>query len=1035
MPDMGIMTWLRARFDAPAQRQFSVDVPWARLPTDQLLNHWASKRTALDREQALTVPAVLRGRNMICSIGTLPLEAVDARNVVQDHPMLRQIDANVPNVVTLSMTVEDLLFEGVAWWKVTSFGWDGKPASASRYAPDTVSLQAPKDYRKAYLPSGLPTEGVVWMDGEAVPWSNVIRFDSPNPPLLTSGSRAIRRALALDDAAIMYASDPRPMDYFTPADPSADPIPDEDVRGILAKWKASRRERSTAYVPAALRYNEVQQPTPADLQLVELQKRVTKEIANALGVDPEDLGESTTSRTYQNATDRRKDRVNDTLAPYMKAITDRLAMPDVTKRGVTVRFNLDDYLKADPKTRAEVAQTYVTMGVMTTDYVARVEGLPPEAVPTAPPAAALPAAARRPIPATVGEPVQAIEAAAAAEHTFDRVAGFTFDTPHTETFAVDVDARTIVGLAVPWGQAATSKGRSFRFARGSIKYAAVNRVKLLRDHDNAQAIGKAVRLEDTDAGLVATFKVSPGRAGDEALALAADGVLDGLSIGVDFTSEHFSRDPKFPNTALVAQAALREVSLTAVPSFDDSRLTSVTLSDERTGMNKCPTCGADLTPGVAHTCPTPAAAPVADNAPVTFSGDQFAQFMARFQPTGAAAEPPEDDPRPVVNPTARPVPNAQVTEPLPYRFSRQAGRTVFAADQPHDFSSDLFAVIRAGVGDGGSGVEAAAARQRLDAVISEAFSARSTTAMFADVESADVTALNPNRHRPDLWQPQMDYATPLWDMVDAGTTDGSKFDVPKFTSAAGLVGPATEKVEPASGSFVAELQTITPTQVWGKVEITRQSWRAGGNPALSGILWDQMLREYYEDREAAVATFLATLTAATDITLTGRPAATPDNDDDQVTVGDFSTALTDLQFVRGGNRFRAFAVHQDLYRLFGRVTDDAGRKLFPMLAPSNANGTTAPLYRTIDIDGVTAVPSWALGAGGQTTATNSWLFDPAVVRGWASAPERMFWDFGATVQTANIPQLSFVTLGIYGDVAFANINIAGVRQVIFDPSV
>jgi hypothetical protein len=67
-------------------------------------------------------------------------------------------------------------------------------------------------------------------------------------------------------------------------------------------------------------------------------------------------------------------------------------------------------------------------------------------------------------------------------------------------------------------------------------------------------------------------------------------------------------------------------------------------------------------------------------------------------------------------------------------------------------------------------------------------------------------------------------------------------------------------------------------------------------------------------------------------------------------------------------------------------------------------------------------------------AANSWLFDPAKVRGWASAPERLDWNFGATVQTANIPQLSHVTIGIYGDIALANLDIAGVRQVIFDPS-
>lgn len=375
----------------------------------------------------------------------------------------------------------------------------------------------------------------------------------------------------------------------------------------------------------------------------------------------------------------------------------------------------------------------------------------------------------------------------------------------------------------------------------------------------------------------------------------------------------------------------------------------------------------------------------------------------------------------------RPMAGTRVREALPYRFSYDGGGTRFRAAQ-YDFSTDLFTIMGLShMTDVGprSSAERKAATDRVNELI---------RAAFADVESADVTGINPNRHRPDLWQPQRDFATPLWDLIGAGSTDGSKFDIPKFTSSSALVSAATEKTEPAGGSFVTDLEPVTPTQIWGKVEISRQAWRAGGNPQLSGILWDQMLRAYYEEREAEAAAFLNTLTAATDIALTGTPAASPGNDDDQVTAGELRAAITRLQFARGGNRFRAFSVHQALYELLARVNDDTGRPLHPQIAAGNAGGSAAGSYSTLVVAGVTGIPAPSLGTLG-TAPTNSWLFDPAVVRGWANTPEQFFWDFGSTVQTANTPQLSFVTLGICGDVAFANLDISGVRQIVFDPSV
>lgn len=345
--------------------------------TDQLQLHRLMRAYKIDRAAALSVPAVLRGRNLICSISTLPLQLVDADDNVVDSSLFEQFDPNVANTVMIAMTVEDLLFESVAWWRVTQFTALGMPAKATRYEPRLVSMEPPADYQqRGYLPSDLPTEGVVYMDGEPVPFAEVIRFDSPNPPLLVAGERAIRRALALDDAADLYATNRRMRGYFSPSDPNVDPGDDQEIMDALDEFARARQERLDGYVPAALTYNQIQDPTPAELQIISQQNRADLAIANLIGIDPEDLGINTTSRTYQNAVDRRQDRVNDVLAPYMEAVLGRLSMPDVTPPGQRARFQLDNYLKADPKTRAEVQQTYHDMGVIDAQDVQREEGIP-----------------------------------------------------------------------------------------------------------------------------------------------------------------------------------------------------------------------------------------------------------------------------------------------------------------------------------------------------------------------------------------------------------------------------------------------------------------------------------------------------------------------------------------------------------------------------------------------------------------------------------------------------------------------------------
>jgi HK97 family phage prohead protease len=579
---MLIMGWWRGllhRFRAPAGRAFdSAPRPIAEVLLD-MAGRGLSPRVG--RIEALSVPAVQRGRNLICSIATLPLVQLGPQRRKVRNPLFEQIDPDVPNVVTLSQTIEDLLFDGISWWLVTAQDFAGYPVAARHLDVDAVSLQPSGGRTPNPLPGGSDPRGaVVYVDGVEVSAARVIRFDSPNPAVLKVGGRAIRRAVLLDRAAAMYADDPRPLDYFTPAD-GADPVEDDEVRDILAEWKAARKSRGTAYVPAALKYNSVDSPSPADLQLVELQRQAGMELANMFGVDPEDLGVSTTSRTYANAVDRRRDRINDVLAPYMRAVTDRLSMGDVTRRGHSVVLELDDYMKSNPTERWAVYKTAKELGVLDSDEIRAEEGLPARGAGAAPDPATDPASGDTVDPAS--EPA-AVDASGRVAAAFDGAQPLQFADVPVVSFSVNRQTRTIEGLALPYGQVGAKYGLKFRFVRGALKWSSVNRVKLLRDHDMGQPIGRAVDLTDTSAGLKVKFKVARGPQGDQALSLAEDGVLDGMSVGVDFDiSADVEMDPNDDSVMLVRRADLREVSLTAMPAFDDARVTKVAAS--RTGGN------------------------------------------------------------------------------------------------------------------------------------------------------------------------------------------------------------------------------------------------------------------------------------------------------------------------------------------------------------------------------------------------------------------------------------------------------------------
>nr|UXE44755.1 hypothetical protein Hi04_10k_c361_00019 [uncultured bacterium] len=968
--------WNRAkepatRFAASGSAQnFSVginDVPW--LASNN--TSWAASSTWASRDQALSVPAVLKGRNLICgTIGSLPFYTVDADNNRIRLPLTEQIDPNVPNSVTMAMTVEDLLFYGTAWWHILNRGYDGYPTSAEHVYYGNVSWQMPSGYPLDKLPSGYYPGSHVFVLGEPIPATDMLRFDSPNPPLLLSGGRSILRALKLEAAADLYANDPQAREYFSAADGS-DPD-DDDVTSMLNGWLAARQSRTTAYIPSGFTLNQIQQPTPADLQLAQIQREATLAIANAMGLDPEDLGVSTTSRTYRNAVDRRQDRLNECYGPFAQAIEDRLSMGDITRRGQRVCFDWDDFLKANPLERAQTQAIWLANKVVTPDEVRNEEDMPPM---TAQQKASIkPAPVPTPVePSPVDNaPVQQ------ASYSSGDAAGFVFDMDGLDqAFSVDLERRTITGMVAPFGRIGMTAGKKWMFTAGSLKYAPsqINRIKLLQDHDGDQPVGFLAKTWATPEGQFGTFKVGRGPAGDAALQSAADGVRDGLSVGVG----HAGDDSGFTfsdqdGVNVITSAPWRETSLVALPAFQDARTTAVTMSAAIHQGDNMPE--------------------QQEAAPVAAQFDSAALALAVKDAVAAefAAREVKEGPAKV---EAQPKVPAQVNEAPLYRFDGGKAQRVFTADLAKAANGDF------------------EAKSTLERYMGEHMGAQ-----FANITPANVAALNPVLTRPELYVPNLSFPRPLGDLVTTGgLTDLIAFIAPKYSSSSGLVGDHTTGTEPTDGAFSATTQTITPKGLSGRVDVDREVIDSGGSPQADMLIYSEMVRAYNEVLEKRiVAAFVA-------LSLTDTPVVGIDGDLQAGLVG-AGGVLTNLQYLRGGDRFTALALDSTLYGAIVGANDGQGRPLFPMGNPMNVNGVTAGDMSSVQVGGHRGVPSWACetGNGG---AQRSYLFAPRSVYQWNSAPQRF---------TFNQVNVSTVGIAIWGYSAEAITRTSDVYQLAYTVS-
>jgi len=312
------------------------------------------------REQAMSVPAVARARNILCgTVGTLPLKEYNSQEQeITARKVIDQPDPAVPRSVTLTWLAEDLLFYGVGYLQVMDISpQDGRPYKMRRINPNRVSYNLSTDQSliESYNldTNKLPNDGL----------GSLIVFQGWDEGVLKRAGRTIQTAIELEAAAYRMASEPVPQMVLNNEGMNLD---GDSVAKLLASFKQARRDRSTAYTEGPIKIQTLGFDS-AQMQLVEARSHAASEVARLMGIPAWYLNAESASSTYSNVSAERRSLLDFGARQIILAIEARLSMDDVTPRGQYVKFDVDDFLRGNPAEQSDIAIKLVGAGIITID--------------------------------------------------------------------------------------------------------------------------------------------------------------------------------------------------------------------------------------------------------------------------------------------------------------------------------------------------------------------------------------------------------------------------------------------------------------------------------------------------------------------------------------------------------------------------------------------------------------------------------------------------------------------------------------------
>ena len=550
--------------------------------------------------------------------------------------------------------------------------------------------------------------------------------------------------------------------------------------------------------------------------------------------------------------------------------------------------------------------------------------------------------------------------------------------------AADAQRRIISGKIVPFGAVGNTSAGAVIFERGSIQVPNVSKIKLLAQHQQTASgvIGRAQSIHEAEDGMYATFKVSASRDGENFLIKAAEGLLDGLSVGVEVIASKERKD----GTLVVTASKLNEVSLVETPAFDAARVTDVAAAEGEDADDAAEAKLEEM-----------------EDEQIQKISDAV-EALKTIQEVEKALEESEtqtESEASVSENTAAATTEAAATADASPKINAAAPYTAATTAPRHGITSMGRYVehkIRASMGDDES-------RQWIAA-------AEDPKVVQAAVDSIGTTnpAFNPIQYLKEFVS-NTNFGAPARDAVSRGVlpTSGMTFQIPSLitpTDTAPTVAETAEAAAPSNTGMTSEYLTGTVKKYAGQQTITLELLERS-NPVFFDELSKQMELAYLKAIDAAI---LAGLVA-------GGTTGTKNYTADSAGIIDFVATESALAY-KGTSYFaKNYLAGTGQWTTLMGAVDTTGRPIYNAVNPWNAAGNSNPSSIKGNVLGLDLYVDYQAVS---TVADNSaFIIAPEAVT-WYESPTSYF-------SVNNVGNME-VQMAIYGYGSLLVKQAAGIRK-------
>jgi HK97 family phage prohead protease/HK97 family phage major capsid protein len=439
---------------------------------------------------------------------------------------------------------------------------------------------------------------------------------------------------------------------------------------------------------------------------------------------------------------------------------------------------------------------------------------------------------------------------------------------------------------VPFGAVGNTSAGHVIFERGSIQIPSASKIKLLAQHNTNDPIGRAQSFNETAQGINGVFKLSAASKAQDYLVMASEGLIDGLSVGVEVLASRERKD----GVMIVSSAVLKEVSLVESPAFSDARVLEVVASEGEEEVTEEVTTEDSAPVEVAEETPTTEseAAVSVDTTPATTEA-------------AAAAE------------ASRPI----IKAAAPYSTAPRHDIISMGKYVEHK--------VKAALGDDTSRQYVAAAED--PKAVQAAADSMSTNPAFNPIQYLSNFVSNTNFGRPTI------------DAVSRGTlpASGLTLNIPSLVTSAGggssvapTVAETAESAAPSDTGMTSAYQSVSIKKYAGQQTISLELLERS-DPIFFDQLAIQLERAYKLATDSAMVGILAAQ---------GTQAATTA----ATNAGLISFISTEAPAAYKGSSYFAsnLVANTDWWGTIMGYTDTTGRPIYNAIQPMNAAGQVAP---------------------------------------------------------------------------------------------